>query len=239
MINTLLAVLPIFVLIILGYGLRRFSIPSLEFWDLNNKLVYWVLIPALLFNKTSQIEVSADIVGKYAIVIYVAFFISIVLSLLIAKVMGWTVQSMTSVMQGAARHNTFIVLAVADTLFGQIGLSVAALASAIVIPMANIVIVTLMVWNLSQGKKMNTLFLETLNELIRNPLIISVLLGLLCNLLEWNSIPILHETTRLLGGAALPIVLMSVGASIKVRAESPRVYRRLFFLSHAALHDSV
>lgn len=74
MIEILLAIVPIFVLIILGFALMRLSIPSLEFWHLNDKLVYWVLIPCLLFNRTSQIEVSADIVGKYAIVIYGAFF---------------------------------------------------------------------------------------------------------------------------------------------------------------------
>ncbi|MFT4609862.1 MAG: malonate transporter, partial [Cellvibrionaceae bacterium] len=59
MIDILLEIIPIFVLILLGFGLMRFSIPSLEFWHLNDKLVYWVLIPSLLFNRTSRIELSA------------------------------------------------------------------------------------------------------------------------------------------------------------------------------------
>lgn len=37
----MLIIAPIFLLIILGHGLRRGGIPSFEFWNLNDKLVYW------------------------------------------------------------------------------------------------------------------------------------------------------------------------------------------------------
>lgn len=217
MFDILFAIIPVFVLILLGFALMRFSIPSLEFWHLNNKLVYWVLIPALLFNKTSQIEVSADLIGKYAMAIYAGFFSVVILSIVFSKVLKLSSASLTSVMQGSARHNTFIVLAVAETIYGSTGLSTAALGSAILIPMTNLVIVTLMVWHLSQGEKLDALILNTLGELARNPLIIAVLLGLAFNYLNWENVPVLHETTRLLGGAALPIVLLGVGANIRVK----------------------
>lgn len=124
---------------------------------------------------------------------------------------------MTSVLQGSAKHNTFIVLAVAETLYGSSGLSTASLGSAILIPVTNISIVTLMVWNLTEGKKLDNLMLSTLRELARNPLILAVLFGLLFNYMDWENVPVLHETTRLLGAAALPIVLLCVGANIKLK----------------------
>ncbi|MFT4845633.1 MAG: putative permease [Cellvibrionaceae bacterium] len=217
MIDILLEIIPIFVLILLGFGLMRFSIPSLEFWHLNDKLVYWVLIPSLLFNRTSRIELSADLIGKYALVIYSAFFAVVILAIVVSKLFKWSAPSMTSVMQGASRHNTFIVLAIAESLYGSSGLSTAALGSAILIPITNIVMVILMVWTLSEGQKLHKLFLSTLRELARNPLIIAVLLGISFNLLAWQNVPVLHETTRLLGAAALPIVLLGVGANIKVK----------------------
>lgn len=216
MINILLEIIPIFVLILLGFGLMRFSIPSLEFWHLNDKLVYWVLIPSLLFNRTSRIELNADLIGKYALVIYTAFFAALILAVVVSKLSKWTAPTMTSVMQGSGRHNTFIVLAIAETLYGSSGLSTAALGSAILIPITNIAVVTLMVWTLSEGQKLHKLVLGTLRELSRNPLIIAVFLGISFNLLNWENVPVLHETTRLLGAAALPIVLLGVGANIKV-----------------------
>jgi predicted permease len=217
MINILLEIIPIFVLILMGFGLMRFSIPSLEFWHLNDNLVYWVLIPSLLFNRTSRIELSADLIGKYALVIYSAFFAAVILAILVSKLFKWSAPSMTSVMQGSARHNTFIVLAVAESLYGSSGLSTAALGSAILIPITNIAMVILMVWSLSEGQKLHKLFLSTLRELARNPLIMAVLLGISFNLLQWQSVPVLHEVTRLLGAAALPIVLLCVGANIQVK----------------------
>jgi len=52
--NVFLPIAPIFALIVLGHLLRRGGIPNVEFWNLNDKLVYWVLMPALLFYKVSQ-----------------------------------------------------------------------------------------------------------------------------------------------------------------------------------------
>ena len=65
----LVSIAPIFILIVLGYLLRRNGIPNVEFWNMNDKLVYWVLMPALLFHKTSTIELSAELVGSYSVVI--------------------------------------------------------------------------------------------------------------------------------------------------------------------------
>ncbi len=217
MISILVEIIPIFALILLGFALMRFSIPSLEFWHLNNKLVYWVLIPSLLFNRTSNIEVSADLIGKYAVVIYSAFFAAIVLSMLASKLFKWSIPSMTSVMQGSARHNTFIVLAIAEALYGSSGLSTAALGSAILIPITNISVVIVMVGSLSKGEKLHNIFIGTLRELARNPLIIAVLLGVFFNFMGWQSVPVIHDVTRLLGGAALPIVLLGVGANIRIK----------------------
>ena len=51
MITILLSIAPIFLLIVLGHLLRRGGIPSFDFWNLNDKLVYWVLFPSLLFHE--------------------------------------------------------------------------------------------------------------------------------------------------------------------------------------------
>ena len=41
---------PVFFLIILGNILRRIGVPDISFWDVSDKLVYWVLAPSLLFH---------------------------------------------------------------------------------------------------------------------------------------------------------------------------------------------
>jgi predicted permease len=49
MLTVALALAPVFLLICTGYALRRGGIPSEEFWNLNDRLVYFVLMPALFF----------------------------------------------------------------------------------------------------------------------------------------------------------------------------------------------
>lgn len=221
MIAILLSIAPIFVLIVLGHVLRRGGIPSIEFWNLNDKLVYWVLFPSLLFYKTSTITLSSEVVGGYAVVILGGFAAAVVFALLSGRLLGLPGPTATSVLQGAARHNTFIALAAAERLFGPDGLAMAAVATALLIPVTNITVVSLMVAMLRKpgagGPTGIGLIRAILRDLMRNPLLVSVAAGVAVNFADIGQVPVLHDVTRILGQAALPVVLLCVGANIRVR----------------------
>ena len=118
---------------------------------------------------------------------------------------------------GGARHNSFIALALAASLFGPQGFETAILASAILIPVTNVTVVVLMVIALQPGKR-GSLPVAILRDLARNPHIISISLALLANRFVEQEIPVLHEMTGILGKAAPPITLLVVGANLRVRA---------------------
>lgn len=215
--HILLSIAPIFILIALGHLLRRGGIPSFEFWNMNDKLVYWVLMPALLFQKTSTIQLDVGVVSAYAVVILGAFAVAVVFSLLAGRLAGFEGPVNSSVLQGSARHNTFIALAVAERLYGIDGLAIAAVATSLLIPTTNVTMVTLMVW-LVRGRDEKRILRSILRDLARNPLILSVSAGVAWNLLGSGRIPVVHDVAALLGGAALPVVLLCVGANIRIRA---------------------
>ncbi len=217
MTHYIFSIAPIFLIIALGHLLRRGGIPNVEFWNLNDKLVYWVLFPTLLFYKTSTIELSLDLAGSYAVVILGAFFSAAAASVLLARAFGLPGPVASSVLQGAARHNTFIALAIAERVYGSEGLSLAALVTAMLIPVTNLSIVPAML--MLHRRPGEAEFLRPiLRDLGRNPLLLSVCLGVGFNLAGVGEIPILHDTARVIGAAALPIVLMCVGANIRLRA---------------------
>lgn len=222
MLHIALSIAPIFILIVLGHLLRRGGIPSFEFWNMNDKLVYWVLMPALLFNKTSTIELAPGVVGSYAVVILGAFAAASLFGLLAAKAAGLPGSVSSSVLQGAARHNTFIALAVAERLYGSDGLAIAAVATSLLIPTTNVTMVTLMV-SLVRGPDEKSIVRSILRDLARNPLILSVGAGVAWNVFGNGEIPVVHDVARLLGAAALPVVLLCVGANIRVRAMAASV----------------
>ncbi|MFP6744055.1 MAG: hypothetical protein VCB77_02555 [Alphaproteobacteria bacterium] len=118
MIGMLLAIAPIFLLFVLGHALRRGGIPNIEFWNLNEKLVYWVLIPALLFYKMATMELSGDLLGEFAVVIYLGLAGAVLFALAAGRIFSLDRPVWTSLLQGCARHNTFIALAVAERVYG-------------------------------------------------------------------------------------------------------------------------
>ena len=215
MLTILLSIAPIFVVMLLGHSLRRGGIPSLEFWNLNDKLVYWVLVPALLFYNMSTMTISINLIGDYAVVILGGFSAAFVFGYVMNR-FSTDAAAGSSVLQGAARHNTFIALAVAERLYGQEGLALAALGSALLIPVTNLTVVPMLAIMLRKDNE-RSLFMAIARELARNPLLLAVGLGLIANVVGARNIPVIHDVARLLGSAALPIVLLCVGANIRVR----------------------
>ena len=217
--DVVFAIAPIFMLMIIGNLLRRNQILDEAFWSLNDKFVYWVLMPALLFNEISQIHFSPALFGSYALVILGGFFVVILLSIVLGKICGYSGAVSSSVMQGAARHNAFIALAISGSLFGAQGLAIGTSLMAILIPVVNVVIVTFMVIALQESKP-NTAkprLTGVVGELAKNPLILAIIVGFVFSVANAKDVPIIHETTRLLGLGAIPVLLLGLGANIKIR----------------------
>ncbi len=214
MIEILWSIAPIFVLILLGHFLYRKNIPGGDFWSYNDRLVYWVFIPALLFFKISTITFSGDLVADYAVVILGGFAAATVFALLALRLIKVSGAAASSVLQGAVRHNTYVGLAIAESLYGDEGLALAALATSLLIPITNLVVITgmtVMTGTNAKGGLMGSLA----RDLARNPLVIAVVLGLGYNFTGLGPLPVLHDTAGILGRAALPVVLLCVGANIR------------------------
>ena len=214
-----LLVSPVFLLIILGNFLRRIKVPDISFWEINDKLCYWVLIPALLFHYISQINLSSEMLYSYSIIIYVGFFIAILTVLILGKLLGYPPERWTSILQGAVRQNAFIALAITGSLFGDEGLKIASIFMLIYVPSINIIIVTIMVMNFGQSKNnaSKNEFITVFIELSKNPFILAMIAGLIFSIAQSEKLKVIIDTSGLLGSAALPIMLLTIGAKIKVR----------------------
>ena len=214
-----LLVSPVFLLIILGNFLRRIKVPDVSFWEINDKLCYWVLIPALLFHYISQINLSSEMLYSYSVIIYVGFFIAILTVLILGKLLGYPPERWTSILQGAVRQNAFIALAITGSLFGDEGLKIASIFMLIYVPSINIIIVTTMVMNFGQSKKnaSKNEFITVFIELSKNPFILAMIAGLIFSIAQSEKLKVIIDTSGLLGSAALPIMLLTIGAKIKFR----------------------
>ena len=216
MIDVFLSVAPIFLLIIIGFLLKKTVVNKDSFWEISSDITYRLLMPSMLFYQISSNQISTSVFSQYALVILPAAFTVIIFSLLISFVFNFNAKTTTSVLQGCVRHNAFIVLAIVSKLFGQEGLVLASLIMAILIPFSNIMIVVIMTVLLhnTQSKKY---FSNIGKELLQNPILLSIIIGIIFSLLGFKDVVILHDTTKLLGAVALPLMLLTIGANIRYK----------------------
>ena len=223
-----LLLLPDFLLIVLGYLLCRHTPLGRPVWDGIERLVYFVLFPALLFNAilrnplslTSSLPLVGSVLSIAAAGIAAAYALR-----------WWPAVDArlhASGAQTAFRFNSYVALALAERLAGTPGVAWMALVVAVCVPLCNVAAV----WPLArQGGH------GYLRELVRNPLIIATGSGLVCNLLGVR-LPLLADMTLArIGAAALPLGLMAVGAGLQFGAlrEGPRLAAAVLAIRHALL----
>ncbi len=216
MIDIISAIGTIFTLILLGSVLRLKSVPSEEYWLYADKLVYWILFPSFLFYKTSTISITSKLISPISQPLLAGLLLTVMIIWITSNWLKFNHKAGSSIVQAAGRHNTFIALAISERLFGESGLIIATLATAILIPVTNISIVIALIIILNKGQQ--NLFHKILADLIRNPLLIAIFSGFLFNYLGFKHVLILHDVTQLLASATLPVVLLCIGASMRLEA---------------------
>ncbi len=210
-----LAIAPIFLLVVIGNVLWRLGLPGDGFWPMAGRLGYWVLIPTLLFHKLSTAEIDPKLMLPFGGVLAVAFFGVGAVILLVTRLDGMQAPQRGSVLQGAVRHNAFIALAVAERLYGAAGLSLAALAASLLALVTNLSIVPALLM-LDAPPNSGSMLRQVARDVVRNPFIMAICAGLTVNFLGIGRIPVLHDVTGLLGGVALPLMLLYVGAGLRL-----------------------
>ncbi len=209
------ALLPIFLVILSGYAFRRFHFPGDEFWSYAEKITYFVLFPCLLFQKTATAPIESHQFIQMAAALSISVLVMTALLLLVQP--WWTAgkPSFTSFFQGSIRFNTYVGLAAAFALFGNEGLTISALALAVLIPLLNIICVSVLVLFGDSGKRgWRTVILQ----IIQNPLVIACLTGTMLNTTGVPLHGVVNETLLIFGRAALPIGLLCVGAGLNFTA---------------------
>lgn len=217
----ILTIAPIFLLVVIGHLLRRIGLPGEGFWPMAERLGYWLLLPALIFSKISTADLDLSLMAPFALTLLGGFYITGAIVLLATWLMAMPAPVRGSTLQGAVRHNSFLALAVAETLYGAEGLSLAALASAMLALVTNLSIVPALL-TLSASGSGRGVARRVLKDLLRNPFIISICLGLASNLALPHHIPVLHDVTGMLGAVALPMMLLCVGAGLRLRGLKAR-----------------
>ncbi|MGB0748474.1 MAG: AEC family transporter [Magnetospiraceae bacterium] len=209
---------PLFLAILVGWGLNRWVWPASNLWEGAETLTYYVFFPALLFTGTAKAEVH----GTAALAM---IFAAIGAILLVAaalwfgkRFLGLAPPAFGALFQCSFRPNTYIALGSGYALLGPTEAPLVAVCLACIIPTVNLLAVTGFLKADSRAARWRDLPLH----LLRNPLILACVGGGMINLLDLTLPPVIGPLLELFGRAALPLALLAVGAGLDMGATARR-----------------
>jgi malonate transporter and related proteins len=201
---------PDFSLILIGYLLCRFTALNRKVWEPIESLVYFFLFPTLLFQAIvkTPLELGTASTLMAAGLTFGVSGIALSYSLPHWPWLGRRIDARqhAASAQIGFRFNSFIALALASKVAGPQGLQYIAVLIGVCVPLFNVGAV----WPMARHAQKHFG-----GELLRNPLILATLSGLIANLLGVHIPFWLEPTVTRIGQASLALGLMAAGAGMQ------------------------
>ena len=211
------AIAPIFILMALGYFLRRIKVADKKGFDIMNKVVFKVFLPVLLFYniyKTDMGDVfDAKLIGFTVVGVLIVFIIGYFATLFFTKDNA----KRGVMLQGFFRSNFAILgIPLVGYICGEGSGGLASLMVAVVIPVFNTLAVIALERFRGTGNKLN--ILRLLKGIIANPLIIGCLIGLGFFLTGIKLPGIIEKSVKDISSAATPLSIIVLGSEFEFSA---------------------
>lgn len=209
------ALIPIFLLILIGYYFKRIKFPSNDFWASADKLTYYVLMPSLLIYKLSTANLDDIEAFDFVLTGIIGIFVILILTLVTNLKIKTSGSPFSSVVQGTVRFNTYVFLALIASMFGDEGIALAALLITFAIPLINIICITVFAVYVNDEK---ATFMGMVKSIVKNPLIVACVIGGSINYINLELPIIALNVLKILSASALPMGLLSVGFSLDLKS---------------------
>ncbi|MBO5783602.1 MAG: AEC family transporter, partial [Clostridia bacterium] len=185
------AVTPIFLLMLLGYGLKQFKMATKDQFNAINRLIFKVFLPLHLFYSVYKTDIKTFFDGK--LILFAVITVLIVFAVGYGLVFLFTKENAKRgvMLQGFFRSNFAILgIPLVNYICGEAAGGLSALIVAIIIPLYNI----LAVITLERFRDGKIQFGKLLKGIATNPLVVSCLIGVIFLALGIQ-LPSLVETT--------------------------------------------
>jgi malate permease and related proteins len=208
------AVAPLILIVALGFLLARLKVINDTFILIANKFCFNVCFPVSLFLSITAIDLRSEVNwGLYALVIGAILLIVGLLVLIVPRLVKSNPQR-GALIQGIYRGNFLLMgYPLARNLFGDAGVVPVAMLLPIVILLFNFIAVVLLEYydQSSCGLNMKRVIIGV----IRNPLIIGSLLGVVFSLLRIQLPVFISRATGDVAAIAYPMALILLGGQFK------------------------
>ena len=224
------AVLPIIMMVVLGYFFKKVGIVKQDNAKILNKLVFRVFLPVMLFLNVYNIQMVSGIEYGYVLYAVVAVVMIFLISIPIIIAVTQNNEHRGAILQSTFRSNYALLgISLAEALFGAEGAAVATLLSAPLIPTLNILaVISLSIFKRNSQK---ICFKKIVLDVVKNPLIVGIFLGVVALCVRalfvkfgisfrLTDVEPVYKVLQYLSSVATPLALLVLGIQFEVSAVS-------------------
>ncbi len=219
---SLSAAVPIFLVMCVGYLLRKKDFIDNSFIKAANRVVFYLALPIKLFNDVREIQIQKFFDLKFFLFIFIGTLIGTLISLIISKFAVNKESQRGAFIQGAFRGNfLYLGFSLMENIMGSIG-DKAPIVVAVVVPLYNILAV--IIFSLYQSDKRVKIHIsEQILKILKNPMIISIFLGVLSSAINLNIPLVASRTMSYFQNLATPLALLTIGATFDFKKISDNI----------------
>lgn len=216
-------VLPLFLMMALGYLAKLTGLLNEDSARQVNKLIFKTFLPLLVFVNVYDSDIAGSFRSSLLIFAAAGVLVEFLVSLVLVLLTEQENARRGVMLQGMFRSNFVLYgIPISMALFGSEAAGMASILIAVVIPMFNaLAVLALEMFN---GQRPN--LWKVLKGIITNPLILASAAGIACNYFSFRLPDVVYSTVSTLGGVATPLAFVVLGASLNF-GETGRCARSL------------
>ncbi len=216
------ATIPVFLVILLGYFLKKIGLISDEFTNVTNRYVFKVALPVMLFEDMAFSDIFSSIDTGFIVFCIVVTIVMFGLSWLLSYIFIKDKSMVGAFAQASVRSSAAILgVAFVENICGEAGMAPLMIASAV--PLFNIFSVIILSFSAKDKTSGKDEIKKSLKGIVTNPIIIGIVLGLLFAIsgLKMPAIPM--KTIKYIGATATPMALIAIGGGFNFKLALTRL----------------
>ncbi len=207
--------LPIFLVMLVGYGLKKGRVIDDAFVKKANILVFYVALPIKLFYDVSQTDFLEAFDRQLLSFLIVATMAGIVLSWLVGKATTQNDAQLGAFIHGSFRGNfIYIGFSLIENITGSLHPKVPIIA-AVMVPLYNIIGVLILSYTATASNTGDRVR-KTVWSIFRNPMVLSIGAGIIASLLSLRIPVFMARTMGYFSALTVPLALIAIGASFVI-----------------------
>ncbi len=214
MIDTITTIIPIFVIILLGWLTRVFGFVRMEFIEPANRLVFYLAIPAMVFRSISKASLDTQFNMQVVLLVLLVMCTVFAFAWLLTILVHLSRNRRGTFIQNSFHGNLgYIGLAVSFYYLGNEGFVRASILAGFMMILQSILSVVALQVN-SAGMAASPKIGTVVFKIMGNPIILSALAGIFVSLTAIPVPLVLGRCLDILSNLALPLALLIIGASL-------------------------